>query len=128
MLRTIFGAMVALLLSMLSARDSRQNRAAFRMQFAPRLRDHDGGARLGQRGHDRGDDDVRPSGIGSESAKRRQQNGQIAKTSFRVQIRAERMLASPVLCFHTSQNDAASTTSAATPAPPIVTALGKGPV
>lgn len=65
--RTKFCATIALL----SARDGRQDRAALRMQFAPRLRDHDRGALQGQHGHDCGHDDVWPSGTGSEHTQRR---------------------------------------------------------
>src|SRR4029079_7792064 len=46
----------------------------------------------------------------------------LPSTSLRVQIHAERMFASPPRCVHSSANDAALATRAATPTAPIVKA------
>ena len=50
----------------------------------------------------------------------REKRRRSARTSLRVQIQAERMLASPVRCCQSNQNEAALAASAVTPIPPEI--------
>ena len=64
-------------------------------QLAERLADDGGRALERKAGHHGGDDDVRPAGAGSEHPRAASSTARLPITSLRVQIQAERMLASP---------------------------------
>src|SRR4051812_31290063 len=98
-----------------------------RAQFAPCLPYHQRRALKREDGHDGCNDEVgHPAPVPNTPAAA-SSTARLPTTSFRVQIQAERILASPSRNAQSSPNDAALATSAVMPTAPIAKALGSVP-